>query len=714
MTPRQPITQVVKKRWSRRDVLTAAPVGAVGAAAVGLAVLGRNHEPVTHHRGTCRFCLMHCGVTTSVRGSRLEKVEGDVESKTRGFICEHGYALRELVHSHERLSLPLVRRQGRFHEVSWADALGEVATRLNAVKAKFGPEAFAIQTGWPLVRHPLVNLLHRLARAFGSPNVASVASLCEASLRMGQALTVGTKYSPDLRKVKSLLLWGANPATTAPLFFHLVASKARTGALVVIDPVRTTLAKEATLHVAIRPGTDGALALGLIRLLVRGGDYDPQMIAAHTEGFDALARLAEAYPVERVAELTSVPVAVIEQLAKLLRTERPLGIWQGLGVEHHENGVQTTRAISSLEVLAGRFDGDHDVKSLVSPVGPSFSTQMLPALYRMRTPEPVPAPVMIKPLGSERFPLYEMYNREAQAEVFADAMLDEKPYPLRALMLWASNALITSSGSTRLAKAIEQLELLVVVDPFLSASAQRADVVLPACSFAESQDIASDDAVASTSLAPLQGQSWADYTILRELAHHLGLGTYFPWETMHQALAAPHVPWMGDASVQPKPETTDPHPRFGTLSGKAEFSSRLLARVGQNPLPEWTPPTHAPTPEYPLRLVSGPRPRARINSQFGPSPSVTARMREPEALIHPQVAARIGLTHGESVDVVAAGGRVTFRAVVTADVHPECVVVPAGWAHANPNVLISELGRDLISGFPSFRSSICRIERHVS
>lgn len=709
---RAPVKTIVRRRWTRRDLLKAAPVAAVGAGALGLALGGRVAAPVVQTAGTCRFCLMHCGVVCTVRGDRLLKVEGDLRSKTRGFVCEHGYALRELVHSHARLRHPLVRRGDDFHEVSWDDALGEIARRLEAVKAQHGPQALAIQTGWPLVRHPLVNFLHRFARAFGSPNVATVASLCEASLRMGQALTVGTKYAPDLRALKTLVVWGANPPVTAPPFAHLVAAKALNGNLVVIDPVRTMLAREATVHLSPRPGTDGALALGFIHVIVREKRFDADFVARHTRGFEGLAALAAEYPPERVEALTSVKAADVERVARMLSDGRPMGVWQGLGVEHHENGVQTVRAIASLEVLCGRFDGTHDPRSLVSPVGPDFANGYLPALYRMRTPEPVPPPVTVPVLGRERFPLFEIYNREAQGEVLADAILEGDPYPVRALILWASNALVTASGTARLAKAAEKLDLLVVVDPFLSDSAQRADVVLPASTFAESQDIDADDArVAARSLVPPQPGSLPDFEILTRLAHAVGLGQYFPWKTFHEAMNAKHVEWMVDDSVQPRPEVAAGETAaFGTVTGRAEFASTLLERVGQEPLPKWTPPTEEPRPEFPLRLVTGPRPRARINSQFAQSPSVMARMREPELLIHPDAAAAAGVVHGARVAVVSPHGRIEIRAVVTEDVHPECVVMPAGWAQANPNWLISHEKRDPISGFPAFRSGVCRVE----
>lgn len=710
---RSPIQTVVRKKpWTRRELFKIAPLGAAGLGVAGLAWFGAHRAHVERTVGTCRFCLMRCGIECVVEDGRLKKVEGHLASRTRGFVCEHGYALRELVHSHERVQHPLIRRDGVFHEVDWNEALAFVAQKLHAVKERFGARALAIQTGWPFVRHPMVNFLHRFARAFGSPNVATVSSLCEASLRMGQALTVGSKYSPDVRRAKTLLIWGANPPVTAPPFAHLVADKARTGNLVVVDPVRTTLAKEATLHLRVRPGTDGALALGLVHQVLRRGTVAPAL-QEKLHGLAELSALAAQYPLARVEELTSVPQSHLERVVTMLLDSRPIGIWQGLGVEHHVSGVQTVRAISTLEVLCERFE-NADARSLVSPPSAHFHDEMLPALYRMRTPTPAPPPLTEAPIGAATYPLFERYNREAQGELFPEAILRDTPYPLRALILWGSNALVTSSGTREWEGAAEKLELLVTIDSFFSASAQRSDVVLPASTFAESPDVdADDEGVAAKSLVPVQGSSKPDFTILTELARAVGLGAWFPWSSFAEAMNAPHEAWMQNEKQQPKPHA-NARADFGTPTGKAEFASTVLEELGLEALPVWNPPPEIPQPDFPLRLVTGPRPRARINSQFGASPSVRARMREPELLVHPTVANANGITHGERIDVVSPHGRISIRAVVTDDVHPECVVMPSGWHEANPNWLIHPTQRDVISAFPALRSGICRLEKKVS
>lgn len=701
-----------RKLLSRRGLLTLAPVAGVGAVGAGLALYGRGAEARQQVRGVCRFCLMRCGVVASVEGERLVRVEGDAASKTRGFLCIHGHALREVVHSDQRVRRPLMRKGERWVELSWPDALGEVASRLSRIRAEAGPESFAVQTGWPLVRHPLIGLLHRFCQAFGTPNLATVASLCEAAGRMGKALTVGSKYRPDLPRTRTLVVWGANPTNAAPPFAHLVAQKAQTGNLIVVDPVRTALARESTLHLSVRPGTDGALALGMMHLLLAEGLHDRDFVRSHTVGFESLAALAREYPPERVTALTGVPRELLERAVRLMAREGPTGFWEGLGVEHHENGVQTVRAISCLDALLGHLDSPGGAVFL-TPVGPRFHEEPLPALYRMTTPEPVPPPVSARPLGYDEFPLFEVYNREAQGNLLARAILEERPYPVRALMLVASNALVTAPGSKRLREAARKLELLVTVDPFLSASAELSHFVLPAATFAEAPTVdETEQEVARGGLVSPQHEAWPDWKVLFELARALGLGRYFPWSSFREAMEAPRVPFMEDPSHQPRPHPpTGAEPaRFPTPSGKVEFESALVARAGRAALPVWTPPSVSPSADFPLWLVSGPRTRAYINSQFRGIPTVQAKQPRPEVELHPQAARAAGVQQGQRVAVVTPVGRIELGVRVTEDVHPEAAVLPAGWSEANANELTDDGRLDPLSGFPAFRSGVCRVE----
>jgi anaerobic selenocysteine-containing dehydrogenase len=690
---RPPLTH----RWSlsRRQLLKLAPLGGL-AAAGGAALVATQAQATVKVKGTCRFCLMHCGVVATSRGGRLERVEGDLDSRTRGFLCLHGHALREVVHSRERLTTPLMRSGDGFVPLSWADALGEIALRLNAIKARHGAESFLIQTGWPLVRHPLIGLLHRFARAFGSPNVATVASLCEASVRMGQALTVGSKLAPDYQRSKTLVLWGANPWRTAPPFAQLVARKAEERALVVIDPVRHESAALADEFLQVTPGTDGALALAMIHVVIDERRYPADFIAQWTHGFEGLRALAARFTPGEVAGLTGIAADRIVRVARRLAADAPTCIWPGLGVEHHVNGVQTVRALNALETLCGRFVDPAAGRAFLTPE--AGAGQILPALYAMTTAEPVPPPVKARPLGYDAFPLFEVYNREAQGNLWPQAALTGKPYPIRALMLIASNALVTAPDPVETAKACEKLELLVTVDTFLSASAQRSDFVLPAAGFAETTDGEKPGLV-----APQRG-AWPDWKIVFGLARALGLGAWFPWTTFTEAMGPQKVAWLGDPPHQPRAEPG--LRRFPTVSGKIEFHSLVLERFGFAPLPEWTPPSPQPDASYPLRLVIGPRTAAFINSQFRQIPSVRAKSPAPTVLLNPA-----SVPAGAAfVRLVTPHGEARVKVEATLDVAPGVAVLPAGWDALNANALLGPTALDPISGFPSFRAGVARVE----
>jgi formate dehydrogenase (coenzyme F420) alpha subunit len=688
-----------RRRLSRRDLLRAAPIAGAGVAGVAAAVVARAPAPARTTHGKCRFCLLHCALAGSVSDRTLLRVDGDTAGETQGFLCQHGRALPSVVHSPDRLRRPLLRHGDRLVETSWEEALGLVGERMAAVRARFGPQAAAFQTGWPLVRHPLMEWIHRLARAWGTPNVASVASLCEASGRLGQALTLGSKYRHDLRRTRTLVLWGSNPTHSTPLLSHVVAHMATEGRLVVVDPIRTELAAAAAEHLAVRPGTDGALALGLVNLLIREGLVDRAPLAQQAVGFEALAELAAHYPPGRVSALTGVQEEQLLRTARMLGTETPTGIWTGLGVEHHQNGVQTVRAIASVEALCRRA-GEPEIRQDLTPVRSANGAGPLPALPRLRTPEPVPPPVEAPPVGADEHPLFEMFNREAQGNLLARAILEDRPYPVRALVLIASNALVTSPGSKALSRAVERLELLVSVDPFLTASGRRAHVVLPAATFAESEGV-----------VPPQHEAWPDWKVVFELARAMGLSQWFPWKTLAEAEAAARVPMPAAPELVPgfDPQIAQ-SPLVGTPSGKIELASSLLERAGHPALPEWVPPSRQPTAEFPLLLVTGPRTRAYINSQFRQVARIRLLEPEPVVRVHPDAARGARVADGERVAVVSPVGRVELRLVVTTDVQPDVAVMPAGWEEANANLLVDADLLDPISGFPAFRSGVCRVE----
>ncbi|MFO0728906.1 MAG: molybdopterin-dependent oxidoreductase [Myxococcota bacterium] len=661
-----PTRTVAKKRWTRRDLLKLGQVAGVGAATVGLATLGRPSAGEEVRTGTCRLCTMHCGVVATVRGGRLVRLDGDLKSSTHGFICLNGQGMKEVLSSGARLKTPLIRRGDRFEPADYAEAIDAIARRLTAIKDKYGAASIAVETGWPFVRHTLVPYLERFCHALGTPNLATVASLCEASGRMGRGLAHGSNYWPIMGKAKTLVIWGTNPAHSAAPYYHQVLAAAKSPrALVVIDPVRTEVAAHATHHLSIRPGTDGALALGFLRQL-----FDRGRVNVDSEEMTALEEATRPYDPGMVEQSCSIPAAQFLAVAELIATNGPTAIWDGLGVEHHENGVQTVRAISTLYSLAGGLEETAEAR---------------PAEIEWVTPEPMPPRPQQPPIGAAEFPVFQAFQRQAQKQRFPVAI--EKG-ELRAMILLASNAALTAPGSARLAAALEKLELLVVIDPFLTPTGERADVVLPARTFAETSPLE----------LPTGEHLLGDDQIMFQLARALGLSKYFPWESLEEAE-------RGNRRQRPLPG-----PRKLDRSTLVIRSS-LLQEAGQPALLDWKAPTDAPTPEFPLILVSGPRTRAFINSGLHHAPSVVSKMPRPLARLHPETARVRGIQEGDAVLVRTSSGQAQFHAELTPDVHPEVVVVPHGWAEGNANLLTDVEHLDPISGFPAFRSRACAVQK---
>lgn len=699
---------------NRRDFFKMAP-----AATATLAACQTTSQKKT---GTCRICTMHCGIIATVDNGRITRIDGDPKGPTQGFLCKHGYAIADIVHSQTRLQKPLRKHGGDFEEVSWDVAFNEIAQRLTEIKKKYGAQALAVQTGWPFVRHPLVFFLHRFCRAFGTPNLATVASLCEASARMGRALVVGSDLRPDLQRCKTILLWGANPVQASPPFAQAIGHKlSKGGKLIVVDPVRTELADHATLHLQVRPGTDGILAASLLHVILTEVLFDKNIVAQATQGFEQLKTLVEGAPPETAANICGVSVKNIFDAAHVLASERPVSSWVGLGVEHHVQGVQTIRLITILEALLGDI-GKPGGSQLAHPVTEDFFSTALPQLYRLHTPSPVPPELEVRAIGYNEFPLFEIYNRQAQAMLFKKAILNDSPYPLRAMICFGCNPLLTWPNAYETLNAFKKLELLVNIDPFMTQTGQHADFVLPAATFLESPTVrdstqsldaslvhAFDTEVARSSILEPQHQSRTDWQVVKGLAEALDLRDYFPWESLAEALRAPSQSFMVDEQRHFVPSPQPNLPLFPTLSGRIEIVSSLMEKFAV-PAFELLPHTLPTTNDFPLFLVTGPRRSTFINSQFHGIASIERQMPKPTVLIHPETAKQFAITKNGRLRITTPNGQMIFWAEVTSRVRTDVLIAPHGWAQANANNLTNYENLDRISGFPNFRGITCRIE----
>ena len=673
---------------------------------------------------TCYMCTDDCPAQAHLEDGRVAKVGGR--------LCARGRAIPELVHHPDRLLHPL-RRSGprgsnRFDRVSWDQALREIAGRLLAIKREYGPQAVAFYSGYTKEARPW---FQRLAHAFGSPNFLTESSICYSATRLANAVTFGGGHflegpSPE---TKLLVVWATNPARARYYTFaDFLAARRRGLKVIVVDPRRTEMAAHADLHLRPRPGTDGALALSLIQVLVSEGLYDHEFVGKWTVGFEDLTSLVAAYPPEVGEGITGVPAGLIRQAARLWAEVRPARLQTSAsGLVQSPNGVQNHRAVTLLSAITGNLDvpGGNCRRDPLPLKDITLFASTVEAGWAPR-------------IGSDRFPLWCRLYPEAQANALPEQIETGKPYPVKALVGIGANYMIWPN-SERYAEALRRLDLLVFGDFFPTPTTELGDYVLPAATSLERAAliVGPGDLVRyrQPALEPL-GEAWPDWRFVFELARHLGLGEQF-WggdleagineilspaglsvEDLKRSPEGLHLGQRAISSPDASPESaTGAPPGFATPSGKVEIRSSLLERYGYDPLPVYREQEESPRSrpdlarEFPLVLMTGARVPMYTHSQHRNLPSLRRLMPEPVVDIHPADAAERGIAAGDRVAVSSPRGEIEVKAHLTDRMPPGVVNVFHGWREANVNLLVDDRQLDPISGFPPFKVQLCQVRR---
>ena len=675
----------------------------------------------------CPLCEAHCGLEVDVVGGRVAAIAGcKGDPDTRGFTCPKGRALLELQNAPDRLRTPLRRNgSGGFYAISWDEALAEIADRLAGIREESGAEAVAVHVGRAGVDSHFIDYAQLFTYLFGSPNFSHAGSHCFMSKVMANTLTYGSYTVPDFSRAGCIVLWGHNPSASCPALTLTLRREQKRGArLIVVDPFRTPLAKSADVHVQLRPGTDGAVALGMLHVIINEGLADAAFAQQWVAGWEALLERVAQFAPERVEEISWAPAGELRRAARMFATEGPGCVAQGLAAELHVGGIQAIRGISALQAVTGYLDVPGG--ALLRPRGP------LASLGIMRNFPPAKVPI-----GQREMPLFVKLTTNAQANLYARAVLEGDPYPLRAMLVHCSNPLLTwPGGPGRVREAFEKLDFLVVMDHFMTMSARKADMVLPATTSLEHDELYDRFSYSAEPRLILSGAAVereadgpiSDWEFFRRLAAQLGLEGGFPWAGERVAISARLAP-LGVAAEdlvnRPEGIVYREHQHrayeshgFRTPSGKVEVWSQQVAEVGQDPLPAFLEPAESPasTPgvaaEYPLILTTGARHVAYVASRGRNLPSLRKLMPEPVLDIHPETAAALGVAAGGRVRVVSPRGAVEVTASFTIDLDPRVVRLLHGWEEANANVLshYGEPAYDPISGFPSWRAFLARVE----
>ena len=782
--------------------------------------------------GFCALCRSRCGCISVVEDGRLVAVEPDPAHPTGQHLCVKGRAAPELVYAPDRLLYPMRRTRPRtdpdpgWVRIGWDEALDWTADRMRALAEREGPEsvAFTVTTPAGTAISDGFPWINRLIRSFGSPNMVWGEEVCAWHRDYATAFTFGTDIgTPDFERTGCLLLWGHNPSTTYLAQATAVAEAVGRGAaLVVVDPRRAGAAARADQWLRVRPGTDGALALGLAGVMIERGWYDREFVRDWTNGallvredtgrllaasdlspdghpahhvawdraagrpvaydpvagrfverlvdpvlagpvtcragaetiacvpaFEAYNALCRRFPPARVEAITRVPAAQIVETARLLWERRPVAYFHWTGLEQHTNASQTVRALSLLYALTGCWDAPGgNVRPARPPLNDLGPLSLLTDRQRARA------------IGLDERPLGPARQGWVTGPDLYRAILHGTPYPVRGVIGFGANLLLSQPGGATARAALERLELLVYADLFLTPTAALADVVLPVSTawereglrvgFGPTQAGESFAQLRRAAIAPI-GEARSDTWIACELARRLGLGKElfdgdqdaghrFALEptgvTLERLRAEP-----GGVRVPIEPQFkryTAPGPDgrstgFATPSRRVEIYSAQLGALGQSPLPDYVEPAGSPVSRpdlgarFPLRLTS-----AKVvqfcHSQHRNLGRLRRHSPDPLAEIHPDAAKARGIADDDWLVIETPHGTMRARAALNGSLDPKVVSAQFGWwqpceplglpgydavgaGAANYNALIDPEAVDPISGTVALRSYLCEVRR---
>lgn len=755
--------------------------------------------------GFCALCRSRCGAVAVIENEKLVRLEPDPSHPTGVALCVKGRASPEIVANPNRLLFPMKRTAPKgaadpgFVRISWDEALDRTAAALGGIAARHGPEAVAFAVSSPSAT-PIsdgLEFIERFINRFGSPNICNATELCNWHKDHAHRYTFGRGIcTPDFARAETIVLWGHNPSTAWLDHATAVAeAKARGAALVVVDPRRAGFAARADAWLRVRPGTDAALALGLIReTLVRGladqdfvrrwtnapllvrddtgrflraqdidpglpagrlvawdavadapAFYDPARAAyvdaaavpalraarairtaagpvACTTALDLLIARVEPWTPEATARATGVPAADIERAAALIGARRPCAYYCWTGVGQHANATQTDRAIAILLALTGSFDAPGgNVDFGQPPVAPVGGAAFLGTEQRA------------KMIGRDDHPMGPAhFGGGVTSALLYRAILEERPYKLRALMSFGANLLVTRGDPARGRAALRALEFYVHADPVLNATAAEADIVLPVNTQWEREALRAgfeiNEAAAALiqlrkAVVPSAGESRSDTEIVFALAERLGFGGDFWNGSIDAALAhrlAPTGVTLAELRARPAGIAVAReylYRRHAAPSGAGfrgvdtptrlvEIYSEPLREAGYDPLPHHAE-SEAPR-AYPLVLTMAKVPHY-CHSQHRDIPGLRRRMPDPLVELHPEAAQARGIADGDWVEVSTARGTVRLRAKLDPHLAPDVACAQYGWAEANANALVGGEAPDPISGSVTHRGLRCEI-----
>ncbi len=664
-------------------------------------------------RALCASCDIACSVAVEVEDGRVLRVRSSDNPAFKGNICMKGiHAPKGFAHP-DRILRPLrrvgERGSGDWEAVSWDAAMADIGERLRRVVDRYGPEAWAVSTSqWNTSTD--YGLGRRVMNLVGSPNWISGVALCAGNTAVINRMTYGWFPFPDYGNTNCIVLFGHNPKrhSWTPIYNNIRRAQERGARLIVLDPRKSENAELADLWLPLRAGSDAAMCLGWLKVILDEGLYDADFVEKWTHGFEAFRARVDEYPLDRVAELTGVDAELIARAARMYATEGPSIIpWTPI-TDQQRNSTSAIRLHCALRALCGYVDVPGG--ELLHGFHPNIVSESELELHSALSQEQ-----RDKQLGSDTHPAFTYRGTAALAEptkrvwgheyanvvtgsymanpsaVFR-AMAHGEPYPVKAFFFLGNNPLMSYANMGLIHEALMNQDLVVGHEQFMTPSAQLADYVLPADAWIERPWLT--DAFGWTCIyRPSQqavdppGECRSTFDFWSLLAHELGVGEHFPWASLGElhdfrlrGTGMGFEEFSEKFELFPAPLEFKKYEQtgFATPTGKVELRSTVLQDLGFDPLPYYreAPP---PDPDYPLAMFTGVREDEYFQTGHRHIEELRSRRPEPQLFVHPETAREWEVAQDEWVEVENRTGRIRIQVAIREDMPPGLLRIPHGW-----------------------------------
>ncbi|MBL8149102.1 MAG: molybdopterin oxidoreductase family protein [Blastocatellia bacterium] len=642
-------------------------------------------------------CPDTCSMTVTVEGDRAIKVEGTPNHRfTDGFLCTKVSKYLDRVYHEGRLLYPQRRvgkkGEGRFQTISWDEALDEIATRLKHIAKEFGSESilpYSYAGTMGLLNYGSMDrrFFHRLGASLLDRTICATAGATGYKYTIGGSLG----FDPEaIKYAKLIVIMGSNILTSNVHLWPFILEARKKGARIIcIDPYRNRTAEAADDYIAIKPGTDAALALAIMNLIIEERLYDSDYVEKHTLGFEKLKERVRDYPPEKVSQITGIEQTKIVDLARAIATEQPVAIRINYGLQRHKGGGMAVRSLACIPALTGawKYPGGGILLSTSGAFPINNSALERPDLIPSGT-----RTINMSRLGEA------LTNRSP---------IDGRPVftpPVKALFVYNSNPAAVAPDAAAVIEGLMREDLFTIVhEQFYTDTTDYADIVLPATTQLEHFDIHKAYGhfylmLNEPAIAPI-GQAMSNTNLFRALAKRMGfIEDCFndsDEEIARQAISLKHPAMEGISFERLKQEksirlnVSDPYlpfrdGNFLTPSGKCEFYSEQMLRAGLDPLPTYIPPIESEEvspalfSKYPITLLSPPA-HSFLNSTFANVPKLIKSEKEPVVELNIKDATERDITDGMQVRVFNDRGQVHLKAVISNRVKPGVAVAPSIW-----------------------------------